>query len=71
MPITSKQPDRDSSACFFRLKGHRYLRWLADKCALVFHSAGDRSEIIFYPWLSGKQRLSSGERWLLTLGLYR
>ena len=71
MPITSKQPNHDSSACFFRLKSHRYLRWLAHKCALVFHSVGDRSEIIFHQWLTGKQSLSSSERWLLTLGLYR
>ena len=70
-PIAGKQPGRHGSAYFFGPKSHRYLEWLAGKCALTSHFAEDRSEIILRQWFTEKQPFSSGERWLLMLGLYR
>ena len=54
-----------------QLKSHRYWGWLARKCAQMFHSTGNRSKTVLYQQLIEKQHLSSRERWLLTLGLYR
>ena len=71
MPIENQQLGRGVNACFLGLKSHHYWGWLAGKCARVFHFMGNRFAILRNPWLTGKQHLSSRERWLLTLGLYR
>ena len=59
------------SATSIQLKSHRYWGWLTSKYARIFHFADNQSETVLCQRQIKKQDLSSHERWLLTLGLYR